>query len=64
MTDSALGESAVTSPIAGDSETHIGAMSGHIAPNKSQCSSLGSDREENFESYGENDDVGIEADDR
>ena len=28
-------------------------------PTKSQCSSLGSDREENFESYGEND-VGID----
>ena len=41
----------------------IGDMSGRLAPNKSQCSSLGSDREENFESYGEND-VGIDGDDK
>jgi hypothetical protein len=38
-------------------------MSGRLAPNKSQCSSLGSDREENFESYGENDD-GINGDEK
>ena len=41
----------------------IGAMRGQLNPNKSQCSSLGSDREENFESYGEND-VGIDGDDK
>ena len=39
-------------------------MSNGGVPHKSQCSSLGSDREENFESYGENDDVGIDADDK
>ena len=41
-----------------------GAMNDNLVPNKSQCSSLGSDREENFESYGENDDIGIDADDK
>ena len=41
----------------------IGEMGGRLVPNKSQCSSLGSDREENFESYGEND-VGIDGDDK
>ena len=39
-------------------------MSDQIGQNKSQCSSFGSDREENFESYGENDDAGIDADDK
>ena len=103
MSDSALGDSAVTSPIMGgnlcddsvqmlsptrqrgkfDSSIFlvlyvktrfsvrnlerkinilwyriIGEMNNQL-PTKSQCSSLGSDREENFESYGEND-VGID----
>ena len=40
----------------------IGEMSNQL-PAKSQCSSLGSDREENFESYGEND-VGIDGDEK
>ena len=39
-----------------------GEMNGEL-PTKSQCSSLGSDREENFESYGEND-VGIDGDEK
>ena len=114
MTDSALGESTVTSPVIGHTGPNVrdvdaqmlspncdrgtiwtwlltninidilniitaasfsqalrisiyvttGAMNDNLVPNKSQCSSLGSDREENFESYGENDDIGIDADDK
>jgi len=77
MTDSAIGESTVTSPIIGHLGNNIcddavqmlspdrdrGAMSDQLGQSKSQCSSFGSDREENFESYGENDDAGIDADD-
>ena len=45
-----------------DMPLSIGEMSNQ-RPTKSQCSSLGSDREENFESYGEND-VGIDGDEK
>ena len=103
MTDSAIGDSTVTSPTIGgnlvddsvqmlsptrhrgnfdnlrtdiflhkasypclkymiDLSLSIGEMNEEL-PTKSQCSSLGSDREENFESYGEND-VGIDGDEK
>ena len=45
-----------------DLSLSIGEMNEEL-PTKSQCSSLGSDREENFESYGEND-VGIDGDEK
>jgi len=42
-------------------DSAVGGMGSPDIQIKSQCSSLSDEREENFESYGENDDVEYEA---
>ena len=54
LTDSAMGGSAMSPEPLDESHEINGSASGH---DKSHCSSMSDDREVNFESYGENNDV-------